>query len=487
MTNSPNSSDSSAAMEEGMVEKKYCGFRVRQRANDQAVSFFVFAALPSEIVEWSTVDRLEEREGGFQRRLSDARVRAMQRFFTLDSRNVIPTSVVLAFSPGTTTFIKSDAAVESECGSSLPDTFDRLRWRWLKGNRYGEAVVQQLVQQGKAQLEEAQITAMPAMNDPQPAIALCQHPQVNDPQVGQTGGQQQAGEPGGIGQMALLEVKATAFLVGKERLDSEPFAIPPAGFRHELEVGHEIERFPVIAAPPDNHEHRAIRAAGHPHVRQPNVLAGRHIHIRQRQPLALTLDLDVLGGSADVAPAEARQFGLQVGAIKLAIAQKDDARLRWHQRLDHIEQRQMGRDIHMAFVLGDDQPGEGQGPSVVDEADDEGETTATNGTAVDHEDHGAVREALEQCLREGQSIALRSHAGIGQPALESLDTALALGGVGQFAGDGGEVGLAAADDATDQRGKGHEVARLPGGQRGWIELQQRVTYGTISSQAIAHG
>ena len=28
---------------------------------------------------------------------------------------------------------------------SLPDTFDRLRRRWLKGNRYGEAVVQQLV------------------------------------------------------------------------------------------------------------------------------------------------------------------------------------------------------------------------------------------------------------------------------------------------------------------------------------------------------
>lgn len=45
----------------------------------------------------------------------------------------------------------------------------------------------------------------------------------------------------------------------------------------------------------------------------------------------------------------------------------------------------------------------------------------------------------------------------------------------------GELGLAAPDDATNQRRERAEVARLPGRQHGWIELQQGIAYGTISS------
>jgi len=53
-------------------ERKYLGFRVLQRSNSEAVSFFVFSALPEDIMEWSTVNRLEEKKGGIQRRISDA-------------------------------------------------------------------------------------------------------------------------------------------------------------------------------------------------------------------------------------------------------------------------------------------------------------------------------------------------------------------------------------------------------------------------------
>jgi hypothetical protein len=46
---------------------------------------------------------------------------------------------------------------------------------------------------------------------------------------------------------------------------------------------------------------------------------------------------------------------------------------------------------------------------------------------------------------------------VGQPALEAFDAALALCPIRDFAGDGREMGLAAADDTTDE---GSECAKM---------------------------
>lgn len=106
-----------------MPQKQYCGFRVMQRDDLEAVSFFVFAAPARDIQEWTTVDRLEDQVGGIQRRLSAARLRSLERFFELSSINVIPTSVVVAFLPGTATFKRLEplTAVCSEQMSSIGD------------------------------------------------------------------------------------------------------------------------------------------------------------------------------------------------------------------------------------------------------------------------------------------------------------------------------------------------------------------------------
>ncbi len=87
-----------------IIHKEYLGFRIRQRENDHSISFFVFVANAKDVNDWSAIDRLEEREGGIQRRLSQARLRAIHRFFDQDDRNLIPTSVVVAFKPGITNF-----------------------------------------------------------------------------------------------------------------------------------------------------------------------------------------------------------------------------------------------------------------------------------------------------------------------------------------------------------------------------------------------
>ncbi len=104
-----------------MTSRKYCGFRVVQRQDPAAISFFVFAATARDIRGWSTVNRLEEQKGGIQRRVSAARLRALERFFKLNSINVIPTSVVLAFLPGTATFRRLDS-LTAVCSEQTTDT-----------------------------------------------------------------------------------------------------------------------------------------------------------------------------------------------------------------------------------------------------------------------------------------------------------------------------------------------------------------------------
>jgi len=62
-----------------MVEKReYHGFRLKQRKDPKAVSFFVFAALPEDIIKWSWVNRQIERPQGIQRLISPARKRLLK-------------------------------------------------------------------------------------------------------------------------------------------------------------------------------------------------------------------------------------------------------------------------------------------------------------------------------------------------------------------------------------------------------------------------
>ena len=63
------------------------------------------------------------------------------------------------------------------------------------------------------------------MDDRDPSIFGGHEPQIDDPDIGQTGGYHQAREPLGIGQMAFVEMESPAFLVRKEGFDAEPLSI----------------------------------------------------------------------------------------------------------------------------------------------------------------------------------------------------------------------------------------------------------------------
>ncbi len=82
--------------------------------------------------------------------------------------------------------------------------------------RDGDIRLQAAGEQAQAQPKEAQVAAIWPMQPLEPAIAQRTNPEVHNPQIGQAGNDQQAGESLRVAEMALVEMKAATFLVGEE-------------------------------------------------------------------------------------------------------------------------------------------------------------------------------------------------------------------------------------------------------------------------------
>lgn len=82
-----------------MGSRHFFAFGVRQRSGSAAAHLVAFVASAKDIMHWAGIKRVGEHEKGTQRILKPTRVRAIQRFFRKDGRNIIPTSVILAFEP----------------------------------------------------------------------------------------------------------------------------------------------------------------------------------------------------------------------------------------------------------------------------------------------------------------------------------------------------------------------------------------------------
>ena len=86
-------------------------------------------------------------------------------------------------------------------------------------------MVEQIIQQPQAQLEQAQITAVTPMNHRQPIVCMRERAQVNNPQVSQASGEHQPVHTFRIAQVTSVQLKTPAFLVGKEGFDLIPLQI----------------------------------------------------------------------------------------------------------------------------------------------------------------------------------------------------------------------------------------------------------------------
>jgi DGQHR domain-containing protein len=78
-----------------MPRYDYQCLTARQRTGEGVTPFCIFFAPASEILAWSSVDRIRDRGRGFQRIANPSRVRGVGRFFRQESTNTIPTSIIL--------------------------------------------------------------------------------------------------------------------------------------------------------------------------------------------------------------------------------------------------------------------------------------------------------------------------------------------------------------------------------------------------------
>lgn len=67
----------------------------RQRDANEAPTFCLFHAPAGEILQWADIKRLEDEPGAPERRTSPAKIKAIKRFLDSDTRNTIPTSVIV--------------------------------------------------------------------------------------------------------------------------------------------------------------------------------------------------------------------------------------------------------------------------------------------------------------------------------------------------------------------------------------------------------
>ena len=76
--------------------RKYSGIQVKQRANSD-ITFIVMAVQAKQVYQWAQADDIRLDKGNVQRELIDSRWRQVKKFFLADARNIVPTSVTVAF------------------------------------------------------------------------------------------------------------------------------------------------------------------------------------------------------------------------------------------------------------------------------------------------------------------------------------------------------------------------------------------------------
>ena len=82
-----------------------------------------------------------------------------------------------------------------------------------------------------------------------PILSQCHEAEIDDPQIGQASCDHQGAQAFRIRQMAFVEVKSAAFLVGEEGFDLKTFFVPITGFTGQFEIGHQKDGFQVACVP----------------------------------------------------------------------------------------------------------------------------------------------------------------------------------------------------------------------------------------------
>lgn len=117
-----------------MPSKRYFGYKLNQRDNNDVVPYFIFYARVKDVIDWVGIRRSSEIPQGTQRVLRPARKRAITNFLASNATNTIPNNILLALGPEQTNFtpyISDDCLAEEEFFNKCQDA---LEWGFLEIN-----------------------------------------------------------------------------------------------------------------------------------------------------------------------------------------------------------------------------------------------------------------------------------------------------------------------------------------------------------------
>ncbi|MAS93105.1 MAG: hypothetical protein CMO55_07905 [Verrucomicrobiales bacterium] len=107
-----------------MRKIEYVGTKVHQRPGGNSPEFFAFYAPAKEICLWAGVVRTKDVSGGVQRALRDSRLSGIRKFLKSDTRNTFPNNILIAFSPGTSTYDKLPESNGNEVRNSCDENIE---------------------------------------------------------------------------------------------------------------------------------------------------------------------------------------------------------------------------------------------------------------------------------------------------------------------------------------------------------------------------
>lgn len=119
----------------------------------------------------------------------------------------------------------------------------------MKANLYRESIFQTVTEPVKTEAKKAFVTATVMIKYRDSALIHGINTQINDPEIGQTSGEQKPMQAFGIGEMAFIEMKSSAFRVREKSFDQESFAVQLTNLGLVGEVAEQIDRFLILLFP----------------------------------------------------------------------------------------------------------------------------------------------------------------------------------------------------------------------------------------------
>ena len=107
-------------------------------------------------------------------------------------------------------------------------------------------------------MKKTEIATVGAMNNTNQVAFDGQDTKGNDPNVSETSGNHQSGEPFWITDVTFVQMKAATLLVGEEGFDAHPLAVETTGLCGQITVGNQVNRFLFALSPPENDQNWTI-------------------------------------------------------------------------------------------------------------------------------------------------------------------------------------------------------------------------------------